>query len=76
MDRSLVAEPCASFGFLIKNGNLYPYALCIVSLSPQLSIHAFVFTQKNQVLQNFNNSDAVFQDRTAVCLTAIQNNLY
>jgi len=34
MDRSLVAEPYASFGFIIKNDNFYPYALCIISLSP------------------------------------------
>jgi glycine cleavage system regulatory protein len=36
---------------------------------------AFVFTQKNQVLQNFN-SNAVSQDHTAVSLFAIQKNPY
>jgi len=38
MDRPLAAKPYASFGFLIKNDNLYPYALRFISLSPHYQL--------------------------------------
>jgi hypothetical protein len=51
MDRSLVAKPCASFGFLIKNDNLCPYVLmsCVSFHYRPLSLHVLLSSSHKRI---------------------------